>query len=63
MTGWYLSGNGGNKVVVFKALELTVVVTATLYGTAGMHEQTTRLVETYALGAQPECSGSSDVTD
>ena len=53
--GWYMAGNGGNKVAVFRDLGLTVVVTATLYGTPGMHEQTTQLIEDHVLAAHPRC--------
>ena len=53
--GWYFSGNGGNKVVAIRELDLALVITATLYGTRGMHEQTTKLLEDEILAAQPEC--------
>lgn len=48
---FYMSGNGGNKVAVFPALNLTVVITSTHYNTRGMHEQTDRLLAEYILGA------------
>ena len=48
-SGWYMAGNGGNKVIVFSELGATVVLTATLYGTRGMHEQTTRIVNRHVL--------------
>jgi CubicO group peptidase (beta-lactamase class C family) len=46
-----MQGNGGNKVVVFPALDLVVVITSTNYSTRGMHEQTTKLLTDYVLPA------------
>lgn len=54
--GWYMSGNGGNKVAVIDALDLTIVVTARLYGTRGMHEQSTALIEDFVLAAAAGCA-------
>ena len=48
---FYMSGNGGNKVVVFPTLDLTVVITSTNYSTRGMHEQTDRLLTDHILRA------------
>ncbi|MEL7536090.1 MAG: serine hydrolase [Pseudomonadota bacterium] len=59
VSGWYFAGNGGNKVVVVDELDLTVVVTATLYGTRGMHQQSTAIIERFVLAAQPECASPS----
>ena len=56
VSGWYLSGNGGNKIVVVDELDVTAVITATLYGTRGMHEQTAQLFEQYVLAPLPACS-------
>lgn len=42
-------GNGGNKVVVLPGLDAVVVITSTNYNTAGMHEQTDRLLNEYIL--------------
>ncbi|MEM8493034.1 MAG: serine hydrolase [Pseudomonadota bacterium] len=59
VSGWYMAGNGGNKVVIFDELDMTVVVTATLYGTRGMHQQTTDIVEDYVLPGVEQCQAES----
>ncbi len=46
---WYMSGNGGNKVLVIPSLRLSVVITSTNYNTRGMHEQTEKLLTDYIL--------------
>jgi CubicO group peptidase (beta-lactamase class C family) len=48
---YFMSGNGGNKVVVVPGLELAVVLTSTNYNTPGMHEQTEKLLTDYILPA------------
>jgi CubicO group peptidase (beta-lactamase class C family) len=48
---FFMSGNGGNKVVGFPALDMAVVITSTNYNTRGMHEQTDRLLSDYILAA------------
>jgi len=48
---YYMSGNGGNKVAVFPALDVAVVITSTNYNTRGMHEQTDKLLTDYILAA------------
>ena len=48
---YYMSGNGGNKVVVFPLQDIVVVITSTNYNTRGMHEQTERLLMEYILPA------------
>ena len=48
---FYMSGNGGNKVAVFPALDMAVVITSTNYSTRGMHEQTDKLLTDYILAA------------
>ena len=49
--GWFMSGNGGNAVVVLPALDAVMVVTRTAYNTHGMHQQTVKLIETHILPA------------
>ena len=46
---YYMSGNGGNKVVVVPSLRLSVVITSTDYNTPGMHQQTEKLLTEYIL--------------
>jgi CubicO group peptidase (beta-lactamase class C family) len=48
---FFMSGNGGNKVLSFPALDTAVVITSTNYNTRGMHEQTDRLLTEYILPA------------
>ncbi|MGH7571212.1 MAG: serine hydrolase domain-containing protein [Gemmatimonadota bacterium] len=50
---YYMSGNGGNKVVVFPEDRLTVVITSTNFNTTGMHQQTDRLLTDYILLSLP----------
>ena len=46
---FFMSGNGGNKVLVFPGLDTSVVITSTNYNTRGMHEQTEKLLTDYIL--------------
>ncbi len=48
---YFMSGNGGNKVVVLPHLDMVVVITSTNYNTKGMHEQTEKLLTDYVLAA------------
>ena len=48
---FFMSGNGGNKVLAFPGLDAAVVITSTNYNTRGMHEQTERLLTEYILRA------------
>jgi CubicO group peptidase (beta-lactamase class C family) len=50
-SAFLMNGNGGNKVVAFPLLDLTVVITSTNYNTRGMHEQTDKLLTDYILAA------------
>ena len=49
--GWYMSGNGGNAIVILRELDAVAVITRTNYNTRGMHQQTTRLIEEQILPA------------
>ncbi len=46
---FFMSGNGGNKVVAIPSLDMTVVITSTNYSTRGMHEQTEKILTDYVL--------------
>lgn len=46
-----MSGNGGNKVAVFPALDLVVAITATNFNTPDMHALTDALLTRYILPA------------
>ncbi len=48
---YFMSGNGGNKVVVVPSMHLSIVITSTNYNTHGMHEQTEKLLTDYILPA------------
>jgi CubicO group peptidase (beta-lactamase class C family) len=48
---FFMSGNGGNKVVALPSLDMVVVITSTNYGTRGMHEQTEKILTDYVLAA------------
>lgn len=50
-SAFYMSGNGGNKVCAFPALDMVAVITSTNYNTRGMHEQTEKLLTDYILPA------------
>lgn len=41
---FFMSGNGGNKIVGIPSLDLAVAITSTNYNTRGMHEQTEKLL-------------------
>jgi len=51
INGWYMSGNGGNVVMIVPLKSLVVVVTRTHYNQKGMHEETTRLLENHVFAA------------
>lgn len=50
-TAFFMSGNGGNKVMVFPELDMSVVITSTNFSTKGMHQQTEQLLTDYILRA------------
>jgi CubicO group peptidase (beta-lactamase class C family) len=48
---YFMSGNGGNKVVVIPDLDMAAVITSTNYNSRGMHEQTEKILNDYILPA------------
>jgi CubicO group peptidase (beta-lactamase class C family) len=48
---FYMTGNGGNKVVAIPSLDAVVVITSTNYNTRGMHEQTEKILTDHVLAA------------
>jgi CubicO group peptidase (beta-lactamase class C family) len=48
---YYMSGNGGNKVLACPDLELTVVITATNYNNRNAHNYTDEIMDTYIIPA------------
>jgi CubicO group peptidase (beta-lactamase class C family) len=51
---YFMTGNGGNKILVFPALDMVVVITSTNYNTRGMHEQSEKLLTDYILASVAE---------
>ncbi len=47
----YCTGNGGNKIFIFKDLPLVIVITATAYGQPWAHPQIDALMENHLLPA------------
>jgi CubicO group peptidase (beta-lactamase class C family) len=48
---WFMSGNGGNKVVVVPDLRLVAVLSSVNYNTKGMHLATDRLLQDHVIAA------------
>ena len=48
---FYSSGNGGNKIFIFKSLPLVVVITATAYNKPYGHPQVNKMMERHILPA------------
>jgi CubicO group peptidase (beta-lactamase class C family) len=48
---FYSSGNGGNKIFIFKDQPLVVVITATAYNKPYQHTQVKKMIERYILPA------------
>ncbi|HTT03310.1 MAG TPA: serine hydrolase [Steroidobacteraceae bacterium] len=59
LTAWYMAGNGGNAILLLRALRTAVVVTRTAYNTRGMHQQTAALLQEHVLPALPCTSAAS----
>ncbi|OOQ56937.1 serine hydrolase [Mucilaginibacter pedocola] len=51
---WYCTGNGGNKIFVFKDQPLVIVVTATAYNEGYAHSQVDKMMQEYILPAVGE---------
>jgi CubicO group peptidase (beta-lactamase class C family) len=62
VSGWYMSGNGGNAVVSVESQRMVAVVTRTHYNQRGMHEQTRRLLEDHVFAALT-CARQSRAND
>jgi len=48
---WYCTGNGGNKIFIFKDLPLVIVITASAYGQPYAHPQVDKMMTGYILPA------------
>jgi CubicO group peptidase (beta-lactamase class C family) len=48
---WYSSGNGGNKIYMFKDLPLVIVLNSSAYGTSRGHTNADEIVEKFLLPA------------
>jgi len=48
---FFMSGNGGNKVVAIPELDLAAVISSTNFNTRGMHEQTEKILTDYILAS------------
>ena len=46
---YYCSGNGGNKIIIFKNDPLVIVITSTAYNKSYGHYQADEIVENYLL--------------
>jgi hypothetical protein len=57
LSGWSMSGNGGNAIVNVPLKRMVVVVTRTHYNRKDMHEQTARLLEKHVFAALPCVAG------
>ena len=56
MQAAYMSGNGGNNILLLPELNAVIVLTRQHYGQRGMHQQSIRLLENYVL-ASVACGG------
>jgi len=46
---FFMSGNGGNKIVAIPSLDAAIAITSTNYATKGMHEQTEKILTDYVI--------------
>lgn len=53
INGWYMSGNGGNAVVIVPLKKIVAVVTRTHYNQRGMHDETIALLEKHVFATLP----------
>lgn len=51
LEAYYSSGNGGNKIYIFKDIDLVVVINSSAYGTSFAHTQSDQIMEKYILPA------------
>jgi CubicO group peptidase (beta-lactamase class C family) len=51
VAAYFMSGNGGNKVVAIPELDMVAVITSTNYNAHGMHELTEKILDDYVLAA------------
>jgi CubicO group peptidase (beta-lactamase class C family) len=49
VSGWYMSGNGGNAIVIVPEQHLVAVVTRVHYNSRSMHQQTVALLEEHVF--------------
>lgn len=61
--GYYMSGNGGNKVVVFPELDTVVVVLSTNYNHRDMHAQVVHMIQQHILPLATKSRSSEGETD
>lgn len=52
-SGWFMSGNGGNAIVMLRDLHAVIVVTRVHFNNRGMHDQTKKLLEDFVLPNLP----------
>jgi len=48
---YFCTGNGGNRIYIFKDLPLVVVITATAYRNGYVHGQADQMMEQYIIPA------------
>lgn len=48
-TTYYMAGAGGNKIAVIPALDVALVLSSTLFGQGGAHQQTEKILNEYII--------------